>query len=260
MESNVVIIPYPLVSPDFSPKIQKMLSKPKLPKNLQVIRIKGEKLVKEICISLQINMIRSSSPPKHKWELFDGQIYQTKNDFPPWKNFVIRQQDGKIYKLSPVQTEDSTKESVLATNWTNLALSSLEKFLRTQHKSIEDMNNILKEMMIRMLQKQDYATVCSNENVKTLAENDKHIVESLDNLKLSTEKKIQVVTIIQGREIVKVNSSLDILKRQVSNVSISVDSLKKRHPTDSYKSTTLFSEPHSQMPYTISSSVSSLIR
>jgi len=72
MESNAVIIPSPLVSPDFSPKIQKMLSKPKLPKNLQVIRIKGEKLVKEICSSLQINMIRSGSPPKHKWELFDG--------------------------------------------------------------------------------------------------------------------------------------------------------------------------------------------
>jgi len=122
------------------------------------------------------------------------------------------------------------------------------------------MSNILKEMMIRMLQKQDYATVCLNENVKTLAEYDKHLAKSLDKLKLSTEKKIQDVTIIQGREIVKVNSSLDILKRQVSNVSISVDSLKKRHPTDSYKSTTLFSEPHSQMPYTISSSVSSLIR
>lgn len=52
------------------------------------------------------------------------------------------------------------------------------------------MNNILTEMMIRMFQKQDYATLCLNENVKTLAENDKHIAEILDNLKLSTEKKI----------------------------------------------------------------------
>ena len=61
-------------------------------------------------------MIRSGSPAKHKWELFDGQVYETDNDFPPRKNFVIRKNDGKIFKLFPIQTEDSVKDSVLATN------------------------------------------------------------------------------------------------------------------------------------------------
>jgi len=62
------------------------------------------------------------------------------------------------------------KDFVLATNWTNLALSSLEKYMRNSHKSIEEMNDILKDLMNRMLQKQDYALVCLNDNVKTLAE------------------------------------------------------------------------------------------
>jgi len=64
--------------------------------------VKGENLLKDICSYLQVNMIRSGSPAKHKWELFDGQIYETNNDFPPWKNFVIRKNDGKIFKLFPI--------------------------------------------------------------------------------------------------------------------------------------------------------------
>ena len=42
MESNPVTIPSPLVIPEFSPKIQNMLSKPNLPRDLQAIRTKGE--------------------------------------------------------------------------------------------------------------------------------------------------------------------------------------------------------------------------
>lgn len=120
------------------------------------------------------------------------------------------------------------KDSVLATNWTNLSLSSLEKYLRNWHKSIEEMNNILKDVMNRMLQKQDYAFVCLNDNVNTLAENDKHIAESLDKLRISTENKIVDAAIVHGKEIVKENSSLDVIKKQVLNVSNSVELLKKK--------------------------------
>ena len=115
-------------------------------------------------------------------------------------------------------------------------------------------------MMNRMLQKQDYALVCLNDNINTLAENDKHIAESLDKLRISTNRKIIDTTVVHGKEIVKVNSSLDIIKKQVLNVSNSIDSLNKKPSSDSYKSATLFSEPSSQMPYTISSFVSSLIK
>lgn len=107
------------------------------------------------------------------------------------------------------------------------------------------MNNVLKDLMNRMLQKQDYALVCFNDNVNTLAENDKHIAKSLDKLRVSTERKIVDPAIVHGKEIVKVNSSLDVIKKQVLNVSNSIDLLKKKPSSNSYKSTTLFSEPSS---------------
>lgn len=74
-------------------------------------------------------MIRTRTLNKHKWELLDGSIVETDTDFPPWKNFVIRSQEGKVYKLLPSHADDPclvTKGSIVATNWINLALSSLE--------------------------------------------------------------------------------------------------------------------------------------
>ena len=75
------------------------------------------------------------------------------------------------------------------------------------------MNNILKDLMNRMLQKQDYALVCLNDNINTLAENDKHIAEILDKLRISTDIKIIDAAVVHGKEIVKVNTSLDIIKK-----------------------------------------------
>ena len=41
-------------------------------------------------LALQQHYLCHILQAKRKWELFDGQIYETDNDFPPWKNFVIK--------------------------------------------------------------------------------------------------------------------------------------------------------------------------
>ena len=65
-------------------------------------------------------MTNWSSTSKYKWELLDDSTLETEEDFPPWKNIVIKQ-DGKIFKFISLQTNESNlsnKESVAATNWT----------------------------------------------------------------------------------------------------------------------------------------------
>jgi len=263
MAENVVIIPSPLRIPEFDPKVQKMMSKPNTPRNLVYIRQKGEELIRDVCSNLRINMIRSGTLAKHKWELLDGNIFETDNDFPPWKNMVIRGQEGKLYKLLPSHPDDlnsSAKEMIAATNWTNLALSSLERFSRAKFDNLEKANSEMKLLLDRILQKQDYNTMYLNEHVNTLAENDQTIAQSLDKLSLKTEKQIHDVAIAHGREIVRVNNNLDLIKGQVKTVSSDLATLKKKPNTESYKSATLFSNPVTTVPYSISPSVESLIK
>ena len=80
-----------------------------------------------------------------------------------------------MYKLLPSHFDDSSlsvKESITATNWTNLAISSLEKFFRKEFSSLDVANSEMKLMIRRVLQKQDYNTTCLNESIKVLTEND----------------------------------------------------------------------------------------
>lgn len=118
----------------------------------------------------------------------------------------------------------------------------------------------MKAMLNKILQKQDYNTVCLNDSVKTLAENDQTIAQSLDRLSIQTDKKIHEAAIAHGKEFVKVNKSLDIVKHQVWVVSTLVESLKKKPSAEVYKSATLFSEPITSVPYSITPSMESLIK
>lgn len=83
-----------------------------------------------------------------------------------------------MYKLLPSHLDDPTlsaMEAIAATNWKNFAISSLKKFFRNRFDSVETAYDEMKSMMNRVLQKQDYNTVCLNDSVKTLAENDQII-------------------------------------------------------------------------------------
>lgn len=133
--TELAIFPSPLSIPTFSPKVISMLSKPNIPLKLQAVRTKGEELVKDICSRVRVNMMNQSSTSKYKWELLDGSTLETEEDFPPWKNIVIKQ-DGKIFKLLSLQTDESNlsnKESVAATNWT-LCFGQFRKISKETYK------------------------------------------------------------------------------------------------------------------------------
>lgn len=156
MSENPVVIPPPLKAPVFDSKIHNMMAKPNVSRSLIAVRQQGEELIRKICLQFQVNMIRTGTPNKHKWELLDGSIHETDTDFPPWKNFIIRNQDGKLYRVLPSHPDDpsiAAKDSIAATNWKNLALSSLEKYLKTRFDSIDTACSELKLMMGRVLQK-----------------------------------------------------------------------------------------------------------
>ena len=68
-------------------------------------------------------------------------------------------------------------------------------------------------MIGRVLQKQDYNTTCLNESIKILIVNDQAIAQSLDRLTLNTDKNIHEAAVAHGKELVKVNSNLDIIKK-----------------------------------------------
>ena len=78
-------------------------------------------------------------------------------------------------------------------------------------------------MIGRVLQKQDYNTTFLNESIKVLTDNDQAIAQTLDRLTLSTDKKIHEAAIAHVKKLVKVNSSLDIIKKQVYNVSTGIE-------------------------------------
>ena len=103
-----------------------------------------------------------------------------------------------------------------------MAISSLEKFIRKEFSSLDAANSEIKFIIGRVLQKQDYNTTCLNEGIKVLTENDQAIAQSLDRLTLNTDKKIHEAAVAHGKELVKVNSSLDIIKKQVYNVSTGI--------------------------------------
>lgn len=112
----------------------------------------------------------------------------------------------------------------------------------------------------RVLQKQDYNTTCLNENIKVLSDNDHALAQIIDRLSIQTVKKIEEASVSHGKEIVKVNSNLDIIKKQVWVVSNNLETLKKKPTGEIYKSTAIFSEPKVSMPYSITPTVESLIK
>jgi len=67
-----------------------------------------------------------------------------------------------------------------------------------------------------------------NRNVTTLADNDKTLAQSLDKLCLQTERKIHEAASTHGKEIVKISTSLDIVKKQVWEVSQGIEPLMKK--------------------------------
>ena len=75
----------------------------------------------------------------------------------------------------------------------------------------------------RVLQKQDYNTNCLHTNITTLSDNDQNLARSIDRLTIQTGKKMDEMTTSHGKELVVVNNSLEVLKKQVYTVHTNVE-------------------------------------